>query len=88
MAESERHAREVVVQVCIECGTEYFIEEGESAREEPCGKCGNEVYRTFRAMAGSDDVEEDFRDTTERDTATDAGAGDVTSGDLRDLERL
>ena len=88
MADGERHAREVVLQVCIECGNEYIIEEGEPAREDPCEKCGNVVYRTFRAVAGSDDVDEDFRDTTERDTATDAGPSDVTSGDLRDLERL
>ena len=88
MAESERHAKDVLVQVCIECGAEYIIEEGERAREEPCAKCGNVVYRPFHAVAGSDDVDEDFRETTERDTATDAGPSDVTSGDLRDLERL
>jgi predicted RNA-binding Zn-ribbon protein involved in translation (DUF1610 family) len=88
MAESERRAREVVLQVCIECGTEYIIEDGEPAREAPCAKCGNVVYRSFRAMAGSDDAHDDFNATTERDTATDAGAGDVTAGDLRDLERL
>jgi hypothetical protein len=88
MAESERRAKEVLVQVCIECGTEYLIEEGEAAREEPCGKCGNTVYRSFRALAGSDEVTDDFRDATERDTATDDGPTDVTSGDLHDLERF
>lgn len=88
MAGSERHAKEILVQVCIECGTEYIIEEGEPAREAACEKCGNTVYRSFHAIAGSDDVDTDFRDTTERDTATNDGPTDVTSGDLHDLERF
>ena len=88
MAANGRHAKEILLQVCIECGTEYIIEDGEPAREEACGKCGNVVYRSFHAATGSDDVGEDFRETTERDTATDAGPSEVTAGDLRDLERL
>ncbi len=88
MAGIERNAKEVLVQVCIECGTEYMIEAGQAAREEPCAKCGNSVYRPFRSIAGSDDVVDDFNDSTERDTAAHDGPTDVTSGDLHDLERF
>ncbi len=88
MAGSERHVKEILVQVCLECGTEYLIEEGEQAREAPCEKCGNAVYRSFRAKAGADEVDGDFHATTDRDTATEDGPTDVTSGDLRDLERF
>lgn len=88
MAGNERRAKEILVQVCIECGTEYIIEEGESAREVACDKCGNTVYRSFDALAGSDDVDSAFREATERDTATRDGPTDVTRGDLHDLGRL
>lgn len=88
MAGSERHAKEVLVQVCIECGTEYLIEEGEPQRTDPCEKCGNTVYRSFHAVAGSDQVIDDFNDSTARDTDADGGPTDVTRGDLHDLERL
>lgn len=88
MAGSERHAREVLVQVCMECGTEYLIEEGQTPREGPCDKCGNSVYRPFRSIAGNDEVVDDFNDSTERDTAANDGPTDVTSGDLHDLERF
>lgn len=88
MAGSERQGKKVLVQVCIECGTEYLIEEGEAQREEPCTKCGNSVYRSFHALAGSDEVADDFEDSTARDTDPDNGPTDVTTGDLHDLERL
>ena len=88
MAGSKRHAKEVLVQVCIECGTEYLIEDGESQRTDACEKCGNTVYRSFHARTGSDEVTDDFDASTERDTDADDGPTDVTTGDLHDLERL
>lgn len=88
MAENERQSKDILVQVCIECGTEYIVEPGEAVREEPCEKCGNAVYRPFHAVAGHDEVDQDYRAETERDTAAADGPTDVTSGDLHDLERL
>ncbi len=88
MASSERHGREVLVQVCIECGTEYLIEEGEAQRTEPCTKCGNSVYRPFHSFTGRNDAADDFDDSTGRDTDAVDGPTDVTTGDLHDLERF
>jgi DNA-directed RNA polymerase subunit RPC12/RpoP len=76
----------VLVQVCIECGKEYtFTEEPPASLK--CEKCGSVVFRSFYDGA-DDDVSEDFREMTERDTHTDDPATDVTRGDLQDLRNL
>ncbi|MGH7475755.1 MAG: hypothetical protein ACRELD_05660 [Longimicrobiales bacterium] len=75
---------EVRVQVCVECGREYMFE-GETPADLACDRCGGTVFREFYADAQTDDVEEEFREATERDLATDAGGSDVRPGDLYDL---
>ncbi len=76
---------EVVVMVCVECGEEYPFDR-EPPEDLVCDRCGNSVFRTFIGQAPRDDeAEEDFRDSTERDLAADAGASDVRPGDLYDL---
>jgi DNA-directed RNA polymerase subunit RPC12/RpoP len=85
---AERKAREVLVQVCLECGKEYMFEDEDAPDDLKCEKCGNGVFRSFYASAVEDEVARDFRDATERDTATDDGATDVTRGDLHDLGNL
>lgn len=88
MAEKEQRATgagDVVLMVCIECGTEYELEAGESAEGLTCEKCGSEVFRRFQDTASPGDAERDFRETTERDLDTDDPEGDATPGDLHDL---
>jgi len=80
---------DVLVQICLECGKEYLFDLSEPGVEAPddlvCAKCGSVVFRSYTAAKRPDDVEEDFRETTDRDTATDDPATDVTRGDLQDL---
>lgn len=76
----------VVLLVCIECGREYQFEGDEDPPEElTCEKCGNTVFRRFDDTGAPDDVQADFRESTERDLATNDPEGDVTPGDLHDL---
>lgn len=86
---SERRASAatgVLLMVCLECGREYQFEGGEEVPEDlTCEKCGNEVFRRFDATESPDEVQSDFRDSTERELATDDPAGDATAGDLQDL---
>ena len=88
MADEARPSGRVLVQVCIECGKEYMFEDVEPPEDLTCEKCGGEVFRSFDARTTSDEVDSDFRETTERDTATDDPATDVTRGDLQDLSNL
>lgn len=88
MAENEGRGAgpDVVLMVCVECGREYQFEEGESLPDDlTCEKCGNEVFRRFDDAATPDEVRADFRESTERDLATDDPAGDATRADLHDL---
>lgn len=79
-------ATNVIIMVCIECGREYHFDAADEVPEDlTCEKCGNEVFRRFDDTATPDDVQADFRESTERDVATDDPAGDVTAGDLHDL---
>ena len=87
MADDQR-AGDVLVQVCLECGKEYIFEEVGPPDDLTCEKCGSTVFRSFYARTREDDVDEDFRESTERDTATDDPATDVTRGDLQDLGNL
>lgn len=76
----------VVLLVCMECGREVQFEGDETPPEDlKCEKCGNEVFRRFEDTETPDDVQADFRETTDREVATDDGPGDVTPGDLHDL---
>lgn len=76
----------VVLLVCLECGREVQLEGDEAAPEGlKCEKCGNEVFRRFDDTDAPDDVQADFRETTEREVATDDPPGDVVPGDLHDL---
>lgn len=84
--ERRASAAGVLLMVCLECGREYQFEGGEEVPHDlTCEKCGNEVFRRFDATETPDEAQEDFRDSTERDLATDDPAGDVTPGDLHDL---
>jgi predicted nucleic acid-binding Zn-ribbon protein len=78
----------ILVQVCIECGKEYFYDDGVPPRDQRCEKCGNTVFRSFYADARPDDAAQDFADSTERDTATNDPATDITRGDLHDLNNI
>lgn len=76
----------VVLLVCQMCGREYQFEaEAEAPEDLTCEKCGNTVFRRFDATETPDEAQAEFREETERDLATDDGPGDVTRGDLHDL---
>jgi DNA-directed RNA polymerase subunit RPC12/RpoP len=78
----------VLVQVCLECGREYYFEQQEPPERLECERCGNSVFRSFFAERTPDEVQQDFAESTERDVATDDPATDVTLGDLQDLNNL
>lgn len=79
-------ATDVVLMVCIECGTEYEFDADDGPPTDlVCEKCGNEVFRRFEDTASPDEVEAEFRSTTERDLDPDDPGGDATAGDLHDL---
>lgn len=76
----------VTLLVCLECGREYQFEGAEEPPEDlTCEKCGNTVFRPFDDSGSPSEIQQDFRDSTERDVSTDDPAGDVTPGDLHDL---
>lgn len=77
---------EVVLLVCVACGREVQFEGGEEPPSDlTCEKCGGEVFRRFDDTAQPDEVQAEFEDATERDTATDQPASDTERGDLLDL---
>ncbi|HUG40788.1 MAG TPA: hypothetical protein VMM12_09895 [Longimicrobiales bacterium] len=79
-------AESVMLLVCIECGREHQYEGAEEPPEDlTCEKCGNKVFRRFDDTGAPDDVQSDFRESTERDLAPNDPPGDVTPGDLYDL---
>jgi hypothetical protein len=75
----------VLVQVCVECGKEYFYEEAQPPTDQKCERCGNTVFRSFFHVTAEDDVEADFRESTDRDLTPEDPATDVARGDLYDL---
>ncbi len=83
--ERSERAEGVLTQVCMNCGNEYFYDQIEPPRDQVCGRCGGQVFRSFFDVTNGDPVEQDFQDTTGRDLATDDPATDVTAGDLYDL---
>lgn len=88
MAKGDPTSGRVLLQVCIECGNEYFYDDQEPPSDLTCDKCGNGVFRSFHSDTRENEAAEDFRETTERDTGMEDGAGEVTRGDLHDLETL
>lgn len=78
----------VLTQVCLECGKEYSFDEVEPPADLVCEKCGNGVFRSFFTVRGYDEVEADFRASTERDLAPDDTEADVTESDVLDLNNL
>lgn len=77
----------VLVAVCEECGREYFFQET-LPEDLACERCGNQVFRTFEADTAPDEVDDEFREETERDLAPDDPEGDVVDGDIRDLKNI
>jgi predicted nucleic acid-binding Zn-ribbon protein len=75
----------VLVQVCLKCGKEYMFDDQEPPADLTCDKCGNTVFRSFIGQQRQDEVAEDYREATERDTLTDDPGTDITRGDLHDL---
>jgi len=75
----------VLVQVCMECGKEYIFDDEPPPENLCCEKCGNKVFRSFFEVRVQDEVEADYRASTERDLAPDDPESDVTRSDLLDL---
>jgi predicted nucleic acid-binding Zn-ribbon protein len=88
MADTNDGADGVLVQVCIQCGKEYMFDDQPPPASMTCEKCGNGVFRSFFSGRAGDEAAEDFRDSTERDTATTDPGTDVTQGDLHDLRNM
>jgi DNA-directed RNA polymerase subunit RPC12/RpoP len=88
MAEGTEGGDRILIQVCLECGKEYMFENTAPPENLSCDRCGGKVFRSFDAATKDDEVRADFREATERDTATDDPATDVTRGDLQDLVNL
>ena len=88
MGDDQDRTGTVLVQVCIECGKEYMFEDSAPPRDQRCDKCGNMVFRSFYADTHPDEVALDYAESTERDTATNDPATDVTRGDLHDLNNI
>ena len=85
MSRSESGSGRVQVHVCVQCGNERLVEEGESVSTAPCEKCGNQVFRAFYDTARPGPAEEEFEASTGRATAPDEPAPESTAGDLADL---
>lgn len=87
MAENQNDSMSegVLVQVCVECGKEYFYDDTPPPAEQKCEKCGNTVFRSFFSVTDGDEVAADFDETTRRDVTTEDPATDVSRGDLYDL---
>lgn len=75
----------ILVQVCVECGKEYYYDKIEPPADQKCEKCGNVVFRSFFDNTIEDEAVTDFEETTGRDLRTDDPATDVARGDLYDL---
>lgn len=78
-------AHGVLVQVCEQCGKEYFFDDEQPPDDLTCEKCGGRVFRSFYDVSRDDEAARDFEESTERDLATDAGPSDVERGDVSDL---
>lgn len=88
MARPDSAPDEIRVLICLECGREYHFEDEEPPSDLRCDKCGNAVFRSYAVAAAGDDAEQDFHETTDRDTNPEEGPGEVRPGEIRDLDRL
>lgn len=79
---------DVWVLVCLECGREFFFEDGPPPEDMTCDRCGNAVFRDYQVAPRGSEALDSFRDETERDTTPEEGPGEVRPGDVRDVERL
>ena len=77
----------VLTLVCENCGKDYFFDDEPPPAGMQCEKCGGTVFRSFHSSVG-DEVSDDFRDSTERDTDPDDAEGDVLPGDVMDLNNI
>lgn len=84
-APADSMADGVLVQVCVECGKEYFYDDQPPPSEQKCERCGNTVFRSFFDVTDGDEVVADFRETTDRDITPEDPATEVSRGDLYDL---
>ena len=75
----------VLIQVCVECGNEYFYDDAEPPADQKCERCGNTVFRSFFDATEPDEALADFRETTDRDITPEDPATEVSRGDLYDL---
>ena len=75
----------VLVQVCVECGKEYFFDDAPPAADLTCERCGNTVFRSFFDVTDGDEVAADFEASTSRDITPEDPATEVSRGDLFDL---
>ncbi|HEX6063303.1 MAG TPA: hypothetical protein VFZ04_03735 [Longimicrobiales bacterium] len=80
-----RMADGVLVQVCVECGKQYFYDVAEPPADQQCERCGNTVFRSFFDTTEPDEAVADFHETTDRDVTPEDPATDVTRSDLYDL---
>ena len=78
-------AEGVLVQVCVECGKEYFFDNQQTTEVLTCERCGNTVFRAFYDVTDGDEAVADFRETTDRDITPEDPATEVSRGDLYDL---
>lgn len=84
--QEETGATGVVLMVCVKCGTEIQLEAGdEPPADLECEKCGSTVFRRFDDTSTPDGSQQEFRDSTERDTDTNDTSEEVTRQDLMDL---
>lgn len=81
----DRLADGVLVQVCVECGKQYFYEDTQPPADQRCERCGNTVFRSFFAVTEEDQVVADYHESIDRDVTPEDPATDVTRGDLFDL---
>lgn len=75
----------VLIQVCVECGQEYYYDDTPPPSEQKCERCGNSVFRSFFDVTDEDEVVADFHETTDRDVTPEDPATEVSRGDLYDL---
>jgi hypothetical protein len=88
MPEQGRPVGEVQILICMQCGKEFLYETEPPPVGLCCDKCGNGVFRAYVVATHADDVEQEFREETERDLGPEEGPTEVTDDDLRDLLRL
>lgn len=80
--------QEVLTQVCLKCGTEYYFDDEPPPPDLRCEKCGNGVFRSYHTAVDANEAAAEFEQVTHRDLDPDDAEGDATQGDVLDLNRL